>query len=193
VMDLLSYSKEREPEYEECAPNEIAAEVCDLVRERAQQDRTEIIRDFDPAIGRVCMDPHTLHTTLLNFVSNALDACLFDESAGKSWQVRVRTCAEPGQRIRFDVSDNGAGMSDEVQRKLFSSFFSTKGHRGTGLGLLVTRKLVEEHGGSIEVTSRLGEGTTFSMHLPYRTQARPNEPPRAKQNATARHFAAKEV
>ena len=193
VMDLLSYSKEREPEYEECAPNEIAAEVCDLVRDRAQQDRTEIVRDFDPAIGRVCMDPHTLHTTLLNFVSNALDACLFDESTGKSWQVRVRTCAEPGQKIRFDVSDNGAGMSDEVQRKLFSSFFSTKGHRGTGLGLLVTRKLVEEHGGSIKVTSRLGEGTTFSMHLPYRAQARPNEPPRAEQNATARQLAAKEV
>jgi PAS domain S-box-containing protein len=193
VMDLLSYSKEREPEYKECAPNEIAAEVCDLVRERAQQDRTEIVRDFDPAIGRVCMDPHTIHTALLNFVSNALDACLFDESAGKSWQVRVRTGAEPGQSIRFDVSDNGAGMSDEVQGKLFSSFFSTKGHRGTGLGLLVTRKLVEEHGGSIEVTSRRGEGTTFSMHLPVRTQARPNGPPRAGQTATAREFAAKEV
>ena len=193
VMDLLSYSKEREPEYEECAPNEIAAEVCDLVRERAQQDRTEIIRDFDPAIGRVCMDPHTLHTTLLNFVSNALDACLFDESTGKSWQVRVRTCAEPGQTIRFDVSDNGVGMSDEVQRKLFSSFFSTKGHRGTGLGLLVTRKLVEEHGGSIGVTSRLGEGTTFSMHLPYRTQAQPNGPPRTGQTATAHELAVKEV
>ena len=57
VMDLLSYSKEREPEYEECAPNEIAAEVCDLVRERAQQDRTEIVRDFDPAIGRVLHGP----------------------------------------------------------------------------------------------------------------------------------------
>jgi signal transduction histidine kinase len=105
----------------------------------------------------------------------------------------VRTCAEPGQRIRFDVSDNGAGMSDEVQRKLFSSFFSTKGHRGTGLGLLVTRKLVEEHGGSIEVTSRLGEGATFSMHLPYRTQARPNGPPRTGQTATAHELAVKEV
>jgi signal transduction histidine kinase len=105
----------------------------------------------------------------------------------------VQTCAESGQTIRFDVSDNGAGMSDEVQRKLFSSFFSTKGHRGTGLGLLVTRKLVEEHGGSIEVTSRLGEGTTFSMRLPCRAQARPNGPPRAGQNATACELAVKEV
>jgi signal transduction histidine kinase len=61
------------------------------------------------------------------------------------------------------------------------------------LGLLVTRKLVEEHGGRIEVTSRLGEGTTFSMHLPYRTQARPNGPPRVEQSATARELAAKEV
>ena len=173
VMDLLSYSKEREPEYRHCAPNDIAGEVCDLMRERAQRGGIDLVREFDPAVGRVCMDPQTIHTTLLNLVSNALDACLFDDHTSKQWKVRVRTASEADHTIRFEVIDNGAGMTDEVRAKLFTSFFSTKGHRGTGLGLLVTRKLVEEHGGSIEVQSRLGEGTAVVMRLPYRRECGP--------------------
>jgi two-component system, NtrC family, sensor kinase len=168
VMDLLSYSKEREPEYDPCDPNAIAGEVCDLMKERAQQGGIDLVRDFDPAIGRVCMDPQTIHTTLLNLVSNALDACLFDEGPPKPWRVIVKTVSEADRTIRFEVVDNGAGMTDEVKAKLFTSFFSTKGQRGTGLGLLVTRKLVQEHGGRIEVQSRIGEGTTVVMRLPYR-------------------------
>jgi signal transduction histidine kinase len=61
-------------------------------------------------------------------------------------------------------------MADEVKAKLFTSFFSTKGHQGTGLGLMVTRKLVEEHGGTVEVRSTLGQGTTFTMRLPFRSE-----------------------
>jgi PAS domain S-box-containing protein len=172
VMDLLSYSKERQPQYEACTPNAIAAEVCDLVRERAEQEHTALVCDFDPAIETVLMDPHTLHTVLLNLLSNAMDACLFDEDSGKRWQVTLRTAAEPGQKIRFEVSDNGTGMSDEVREKLFTSFYSTKGQRGTGLGMLVTHKLVEEHGGRIEVETALGQGTTVRVWLPYRTGER---------------------
>jgi len=170
VMDLLSYSKERQAQYEPCAPNAIAAEVCDLVRGRAEQEHTELVCEFDPTIGQVLMDPHTLHTVLLNLLSNAMDACLFDQDTGKRWQVKVRTAAEPDRKLRFEVSDNGTGMSDEVKQKLFTSFYSTKGQRGTGLGMLVTHKLVEEHGGRIEVQTTFGQGTTVSVWLPYRTE-----------------------
>jgi len=173
VMDLLSYSKEREPQYEQCAPNEVAGEVCDLMRERAQQGGIDLRREFDPAIGRVVMDPQTIHTTLLNLVSNAVDACLFDDGPPKPYRVVVRTACEPDRIIRFEVIDNGAGMSDEVQARLFASFFSTKGQGGTGLGLLVTRKLVQEHSGTIAVQSALGEGTTVVMRLPYREDVTP--------------------
>ncbi|UCF95465.1 MAG: HAMP domain-containing histidine kinase, partial [Desulfobacterales bacterium] len=167
VLDLLSYSKEREPEYEACRPNDIANAVCELLKEKAGENQIEIIREFDPAIGEVLMDPRTIHTALLNLASNAIDACLFDENTSKNWQVRLKTACENGHRIKFEVTDNGAGMSEEVRGKLFTSFFSTKGHRGTGLGLLVTRKLIEEHQGQIAVSSRPGQGTTFTMHLPY--------------------------
>jgi PAS domain S-box-containing protein len=169
VLDLLSYSKERQPEYEVCAPNEIAEDVCELMRDSALQNDIEIIKDFDPTIGRVVMDPQTLHETLLNLMTNAVDACLFDEDISKKWHILMKTALADEGVIAFEVSDNGAGMSPDVKEKLFTSFFSTKGHRGTGLGLMVTRKLVEEHGGEIQVTSRLGEGTTFTVLLPYQS------------------------
>jgi signal transduction histidine kinase len=70
--------------------------------------------------------------------------------------------------ISFEVQDNGCGMSAETKDKLFTSFFSTKGGRGTGLGLLVTKKLVDEHEGTVNVTSQPGTGTIFTVQLPYR-------------------------
>jgi PAS domain S-box-containing protein len=168
VMDLLSYAKEREPEYENCYPNEIAKDVCELVRDKARENRVEIMEEFDDSIGDVSMDPNTIHEVLLNLMSNAVDACLFDENTSKNWQVGLKTTKEEGKVIKFEVSDNGAGMDEEVLKKLFTSFFSTKGHRGTGLGLMVTRKLIEEHEGTIDVNSQLGKGTTLTFRLPYK-------------------------
>jgi PAS domain S-box-containing protein len=168
VMDLLSYAKEREPEYENCYPNEIAKDVCELVRDKARENRVEIMEEFDDSIGDVSMDPNTIHEVLLNLMSNAVDACLFDENTSKNWQVGLKTTKEEGNVIKFEVSDNGAGMDEEVLKKLFTSFFSTKGHRGTGLGLMVTRKLIEEHEGTIDVNSQLGKGTTLTFRLPYK-------------------------
>ena len=167
VMDLLSYSKEREPEYDLCRPNEIINDVCELLKDKAAENNIELCTEFDEAIGEVIMDGSVIHEAMLNLASNAVDACLFDEDVSKKWQVRLKTELEPKNVIKFEVSDNGAGMDQEVLQKLFTSFFSTKGHRGTGLGLMVTRKLIEEHQGRIEVASQLGVGTTFTVRLPY--------------------------
>ncbi len=168
VMSLLSYSKEREPEYQNCFPNNIADDVCELVKENAYTHGIGVFKDFSTSIDEVMMDPNTLHQCLLNLVSNAIDACIFDDSVDKKHTVHVRTALEGETTIRFEVSDNGSGMSDRVKAKLFSSFFSTKGAKGTGLGLLVTRKLIEEHHGTIEVISNLKQGTTFIMKLPFK-------------------------
>ena len=167
VMDLLSYSKEREPEYQDCFPNNIADDVCELVKEMAKVHGIGIAKDFSASIGEVRMDPNTIHQCLLNLVSNAIDACIFDDNVDKKHEVRVQTTLEGETTIRFEVADNGSGMSDSVKEKLFSSFFSTKGAKGTGLGLLVTRKLIEEHHGTIDVVSHLNQGTTFIMKLPF--------------------------
>ncbi|MDX2448427.1 MAG: ATP-binding protein, partial [Desulfobacterales bacterium] len=168
VMDLLSYSKEREPEYQNCFPNNIADDICELVKEMASTHGVSIAKDFSTTIGEVSMDPNTVHQSLLNLVSNAIDACALDDNVDKKHEVRVLTALEGETTIRFEVSDNGSGMSDSVKEKLFSSFFSTKGAKGTGLGLLVTRKLIEEHHGSIDVSSHLNQGTTFIMKLSFK-------------------------
>ena len=166
VQDLLSYSKEREPEFKPCFPNEIADDVCELMKEVADENNVVLQKKFSQSIGEVDMDPRTIHRCLLNLVSNAIDACRYDDSVTKTHSVTVSTTLESDNFIRFDVSDNGSGMTDEVKEKIFASFFSTKGSQGTGLGLLVSSKLIEEHGGTIDVTSQLGEGTTFTVRLP---------------------------
>jgi signal transduction histidine kinase len=122
--------------------------------------------DLDSRIKAVSIDPLTLHQCLTNLISNAIDACLFDENQTKQWEVKVQTTHVSDDHICFTVTDNGTGMDYDVQRKLFTSFFSTKGHHGTGLGLLVTRKLVEEHGGTIDVVSEKDVGTRFTIKLP---------------------------
>ncbi len=167
VMNLLSYSKERKPQPEPSEPNVLVEEVCRLLSETARENDVKLTTETDPKIGTVMIDPHTLHGALMNLVSNAIDACLFDESTDKEWRVTVRTALGGDRDLIIEVEDNGAGMSEAVSKKIFTSFFSTKGHRGTGLGLLVTRKNVEEHGGTIEVSSREGEGTVFTIRLPF--------------------------
>jgi signal transduction histidine kinase len=171
VLDLLEYSRERKPEYEKCFPNEIADDVCKLTQESAKEYSIEIIKDFDPSMGEAVMDPKGIHRCLLNLVSNAIDACIYDSNEEKKWVVRVRTTLEEDSMVKFEVSDNGCGMDEEVKKKLFTSFFTSKEGRGTGLGLLNTQKIVQEHGGTITVNSQPGQGSTFTIRLPYKNIA----------------------
>jgi PAS domain S-box-containing protein len=166
VLDLLSYSKEREPEYEKYNPNIIADEVCDLMESKAKEYNIDLIRDIDREMGEIYLDPKGIHSCLLNLVSNAIDACIFDPDTQKYWHVKVRTRREKESGAVFEVIDNGCGMDEETQSKIFAEFFSTKGTRGTGLGLLVTQKIVNEHGGSMDVASQPGKGTIFTIRLP---------------------------
>jgi len=171
VLDLLEYSRERKPEYEKCFPNEIADDVCKLTQESAKEYSIEIIKDFDPSMGEAVMDPKGIHRCLLNLVSNAIDACIYDSNEEKKWVVEVRTILEDDGMVKFEVSDNGCGMDEEVKKKLFTSVFTTKEGRGTGLGLLNTQKIVQEHGGTMTVNSQPGEGSTFIIRLPYKDVA----------------------
>jgi two-component system NtrC family sensor kinase len=167
VLDLLAYSKEREPEAENCYPNEVVEDVCSLMDQKARENGVAIERDLDPNIGEVYLDPKALHRSLLNLISNAIDACIFDSTHKKRWKVRVASTMEKDHRMKFEVADNGMGMDEETKERLFSALFSTKGERGTGLGLLVTEKIVRENGGSIDVESTPGKGATFRIYLPY--------------------------
>ncbi len=165
VGDLLSYSKERLPQYEAIDPNGLVEDVCALFDIRAKERSIEIIRDFDPTMEPIQIDQRGIHTVLTNLVSNAIDACE-TEMDGRNHKIVVKTRQAADHGITYEISDNGIGMDEEVQRKVFTSFFSTKGTKGTGLGLLVTSKIVQEHGGEISFASEWGKGTTFTVHLP---------------------------
>jgi PAS domain S-box-containing protein len=169
VMDMLTYSREREPELESCSPNDIAQDVFDLMDEKAKKSRVTLVKDFDPSIDICFLDPAGLHRCLLNLVTNAIDACVFDGNKEKGWSVIIKT--QKGEdEIRFDVTDNGMGMTKEIQEKIFERFFTTKGSKGSGFGLVVTQKTIQEHGGRVSFESTPGKGTTFSLHLPYREE-----------------------
>lgn len=185
VMNMLIYSKEREPDYVYCSPNDIAQEVHDLMhetlearsakldylmKEKGVHPKVKLSKDFDLSIGECYLDPTGIHRCLLNLVTNAIDACTLEPDEGKDFSVIIRTRKE-GDGIMFDIVDNGVGMSKEVQEKLFERFFSTKGPKGTGLGLLVTRKIIDEHGGTISFESEPGKGTTFTMRFPCRKES----------------------
>lgn len=168
VQDLLNYSKERAPQYEETDVNDLAEEVCALFDIRAKERSVLIERDFDPDIGlgeKIYLDQRGIHTCLSNLVSNALDACEMDLNKDQN-RIVVRTRADDHTGVIFEISDDGVGMDEETKTKIFGSFFSTKGSRGTGLGLLVSSKIVLEHGGEISFDSELGKGSTFSIRLP---------------------------
>ncbi len=167
VLNMLSYSRKREPEPELCSPNEVAQEVFELMEETAKKANISFKKAFDPSIEPCYMDPTGIHRCLLNLVANAIDACVLDRDENKDHTVLIGTSTEKSE-IRYRIRDNGMGMTDEVQEKLFDRFFSTKGSKGSGFGLLVTRKIIEEHEGRISFESQQGKGTTLTIHLPYR-------------------------
>ena len=166
VMDMLSFSKEREPDP---VPSDIVALITDIV-ETVQQRADEIGATLEwapPAdMPQLLFDPEALSRAILNVVTNALDAV--EDRSGAMVSLRV-ACDTERELVRITVSDNGEGMTPETIAEIFNLFVSTKGARGTGLGLTVSRKILREHGGDIRVSSQPGEGSTFVLEFPVRT------------------------
>ncbi len=163
VKDFLSFAKGRLPEARLVDPNALVSEIIELYEEVARQSGVELRADLQEKIPKAPLDPDGIHTCLTNLVSNSIDACLMSDREDR--YVVIRTRNERGALI-FEVADNGAGMDYEIKKKIFTTFFTTKGGKGTGLGLLTTRKIVQEHGGKISVQSKTGEGARFRIVLP---------------------------
>ena len=184
VLDILRYSKERTPERTVCSPNEIVSEAVELFRERAKEHHVDLNMVLDPNLKKAYLDRGGIHNVLVNLISNAIDACIYDTDTSKVWEVNIRTKlstdADSSETILFEVADNGVGMTDEVKAKLFTRFFSTKAGRGTGLGLLGSQKIIHEHGGEITAESKAGQGATFSVRL---GRAMPKDDTRAHHRA----------
>lgn len=162
VKDFLSFSKGRVPELEIVNPADLISEIIDLYEEVAAQSGITLQPEIGDNIKPLPLDKAGIHTCLTNLVSNAIDACLMSEKKGNKVTIRL---TEQRNKLIFEVHDNGSGIDYEIKRKIFTTFFTTKGGGGTGLGLLTTRKIVEEHGGKITVTSQKGKGANFKMEF----------------------------
>jgi signal transduction histidine kinase/pSer/pThr/pTyr-binding forkhead associated (FHA) protein len=168
VMDMLTYSKERKPELALADLNALVADVVDLLKLRAAETGAILESSLDESLPNAWFDAEALHRALLNLVGNALDAVEGRESAHVKVSTRVN---EAERRVEVRVEDNGVGIDADEQEAIFQVFVSTKGSRGTGLGLPVTRKILREHDGDVIVESAPGLGSKFTMWIPIRDDA----------------------
>jgi two-component system, NtrC family, sensor kinase len=163
VLDMLTFSKEREPDPRPSDLNAVAAEVIDLMASRAEELSVELAWRPARNMPTLMFDPEALNRAILNVVTNAIDACEERPEA----RVIVSTKYDDGLKLaQVVIEDNGAGISPDDLEAIFTVFVSRKGGRGTGLGLPVTRKILEEHGGQIHVDSTVGQGSRFTLDLP---------------------------
>jgi signal transduction histidine kinase len=166
VLDILFYSKKRELKRERMNASTLAEEVAAAVAGKLAETGVVFVKEFDPDSGEVEVDPAYIQAALLNILENAVDACLA-EGTRKPSKV-VFSLRRKKDRLEFDILDNGIGMDPITQEKLFTPFFSSKGDKGTGLGLFIANKIVEQHGGQIMVNSAPGRGSLFRVIIPKR-------------------------
>jgi signal transduction histidine kinase len=165
VMDMLSFSKDREPEFAETDLAGLVADVVETLQQRAAEAGVTIRREVSEGLPHVMLDPEAMSRAILNVLTNALDAV--EERPDGVVTITAAVDAD-ATLVRIAVADNGPGMSPETLAEIFNIFVSTKGSRGTGLGLTVSRKILREHGGDIRAASVEGGGSTFTLEFPLR-------------------------
>jgi signal transduction histidine kinase len=161
VMDMLTMSKDRRPNLVLTDLRSVIAEVVELSNSRAVEKSVALhwLAPENPI--ELPVESEAIHRAILNLVSNAIDACADKPEAHVNIQLESKS-----ECVLIRVQDNGVGIAAEDLARIFSMFESSKGSRGTGLGLPVSLKIAKEHGGTIEVRSEIGSGTAFEFILP---------------------------
>jgi two-component system NtrC family sensor kinase len=169
IKDLLNFARYTEPKFTQGNLNDVIDKVLFLVQQISEGKRARIVREFDPAMPEIEMDPEQMKQVFLNLALNALQA-----SAGKV-TLTIRTLGDvpmegddvrvPARYVMASVTDDGPGIPPEKLGKIFQPFFTTK-ESGTGLGLSMTRKILDLHEGRISAENEPGGGATFTVFLP---------------------------
>jgi len=162
VMNMLAYAKERPLEIAETDLGALVRETCDLMRSTADRKRAKLEVAVDDPMPPAPVDANAVHQILLNLLANAVEAV--PERGGRV-AVRARMDAQRGLFV-VEVQDDGPGVPPGQRGRLFEAFASTKGQRGTGLGLAVARKLAQQHGGAVAHEDAHPHGTIIRVELP---------------------------
>jgi two-component system sensor histidine kinase HydH len=163
VQELLDFARPVTPDRKPIPPNAIIEEALALVSEDAQFKRVTIEKRLLEGLPDVLVDPMQMRQALLNVLLNAIEA--MSDGGTLTIEAAVTDSADGPPTVTLSVTDTGVGMSAEEVGKLFEPFYTTK-PRGTGLGMTVVSRVVEQNGGRVGVRSAPGEGTTFSLVLP---------------------------
>ena len=168
VHNILFFAKERELKRERVDILNFAEDVAATVESKIEANGIKFIRGFDTSSGEIEIDAGVVRLALINILENALDACLEDQ-ARKRHKI-VFSVQQDNEQTVFEINDNGIGMERETRENLFTLFFSSKGNKGTGLGLFIADKIIDQHGGKIAVESRPGRGSNFKIMIPRSVQ-----------------------
>jgi signal transduction histidine kinase len=166
AMDLLDFGKSGNLTFRPDTPLRPVNEALDLLHHRAAESNISLAVNTAPDWGPLCIDSESLYRCLVNLIQNAIEA--FEEESARQEGREIVVEALPSEEggVIYKVCDNGPGMDAETQKQIFKGFFSTKGTRGTGIGLMMTKRIVDRHGGRIQLTSGRGTGTCFTITLP---------------------------
>jgi signal transduction histidine kinase len=175
VMDILYYAKERELKRTPVRVADFAEDLVRAIKPRIDGCGIRMVCHFDRTEGTMQVDADYLQAALVNILENAVDACLKDHRM-PTHQIDL-SIADPGDDIVFSIADDGIGMERNSCDRVFNLFYSTKGRKGTGLGLFIANRVIGQHGGKITVASKPGEGSLFRVRIP-------KHPPEANPEST---------
>ncbi len=176
VVDMVNYSKQRDPEWQRADINLIVLSAVAMAREKGREGGVQVTELTDPTIGMFYFDSSQIERCVMNLLSNAIDA-----APDKTGIVGVSShLTDDGKLVEIVVQDNGDGIDETQHERIFDLLFSTKGARGTGFGLAITKKIVEEHDGRVLLDSAPGAGARFTIQLPFHQQSPADE---ANKNA----------
>ncbi len=159
VTSLLDFARKTKPAKKPCNINEIVAECILLTRKKAAFNEIAIAQNLSEEIPTVLLDKDQIEQALINIILNAVEAT----SPGGSVTI-LTTFFPQDEVIEIAIVDTGEGIAADNIDKLFDPFFTTK-ESGTGLGLAITHGIIEQHGGTINISSKPGQGTTFTIRL----------------------------
>jgi signal transduction histidine kinase/DNA-binding response OmpR family regulator len=172
VLEILYYAKSRELRYQSVDISLMAEKVFHDAKAIADKNGIVLEADIAGDLGLVEVDSNWMQAALVNFMENAVDACTYDREK-QDHAVHFRVFDPGGGRICFIIEDNGMGMDQETREKMFTLFFTSKGSQGTGLGLYIANRVIQQHGGTIKVESEIKKGTRFKICLPRKKPEQP--------------------
>jgi signal transduction histidine kinase len=165
-LGFLNYSKPSPLNCRLVDPNRLVKEVFEIVKSRAEQHGIHLTLELAQDLKALFLDPEGIHRCLLNLATNAIDAFIDEDLSDRRKEIVLKSERVHGWGVEYLVSDNGCGIKEDAKEKIFNSFFTTKGTTGTGVGLMITKKIIDAHHGTIEFESTEGAGTKFIIRLP---------------------------